>query len=106
MVAAAIIQQMADDAADACAVHGIEQMPPVAPRTDQPGLFQRGEMERQARGGQPQGAPDIACGKPGIACGNHMADKRKPLFIGERLQGDEGFTWVHGSTIQGSLKYP
>jgi hypothetical protein len=106
VVAAAIVQQMADNAPHTGAVHGIIKVPPVTPRADEAGLFQGCQMKRQARCGKVQGAPDVTRGKAGIARTDQMAHQCQTLGVGEGLQGDEGFTLIHASTIQVWLKYP
>ena len=70
---------------------------------NQTGLFQRGQMERQARRGNAQRLGDLARGQPFLALRRQQADQVQPGLMSQCRKGGEGFTSVHRSTIQEAL---
>lgn len=78
VLAATIVQKIADRAAKAARVDAVDHVPRHPTGAEEPGLFKGGKMERQTGCGQPQGLRNLARGHTCIPERHQKADEIQP----------------------------
>jgi hypothetical protein len=101
--AAAVMQQIPDDPADARVIRRIDHVASAAPGAHKARLFQCGKVERKAGRGYRHQARYLALRHAFVPCDDQAAHKVKPHPAGQGGQRAEDSTSIHSSITHESL---
>ncbi len=97
--AAAGLGQEAEQLPQAREPHGVDDLPALAGGLRQAGALERGEMEREGRGGHCEPRRDVTRRKAGGALRDQQAHQVEPGFLRQCREGGGGLRCFHVSSL-------